>query len=67
MTRQQAVERLHVSLTKVIDEWSDKQCESPEWEQMGYVGDDLCRMMAKAAMAVFEATANIQDWLEDHE
>lgn len=52
-------------MTRAIERWSDDQCESEAWESLGgYTGDDIHRLMAKAAMTVLEAQLEIQDCLE---
>lgn len=67
MTRQQAIEQLTAELTKHIDGFFEQQTQSdptPAYEAMGWVGEDLSRLMAKAAMATWEASADVQDFIQ---
>lgn len=66
MTRQSAIEILTNSLTGVIADWivNLNEGEGDAFSEMGYVGEDLERLMAKAAMAVMAASADIQDFMK---
>jgi hypothetical protein len=64
MSKSEVLAALSVSLTKAIDEWMQKECREDAWGSIGYVGDDLCHLMAKAAMAVLEGSADVQDYLQ---
>lgn len=60
MTRQEAIEALAPGLGKAIQEWTDASCESEAWVSLEmFVGEDLTRLMAKAAMAVLESQADL--------
>ncbi len=65
MTRQQAVNELTVGLTKAIGEWMrDLAGENDDaLSEMGWIGHDVERLMAKAAMAALELSADAQDYL----
>lgn len=64
-TRQQAIEAFTPMVADIIGKWMDETVETHEhlWEPMGYIGDDAARLMAKAAMAVLEGSADVQDML----
>ena len=64
MTRQEAVERLNVSLTETIQAWWDETGSDLCDGQMGWVGEDFARLMARAAIAALELSADAQDYME---
>ena len=64
MTRQTAVEKLHVDLSDSIQEWIDGICESEAWESLdAIVTDELARLMAKAAMSALEAQVDAGEYI----
>jgi hypothetical protein len=69
MNREQAVVELTASLNKAIDAWLEQSAPKQEdaWLSMGYVGGNLSRLMAKAAMAALESSADVQDYLKENE
>lgn len=67
MTRQEAVERLHPSLIDYLDKWVDEVCETQAWVQhFSPTGDDVTRIMAKAAIAVLESQADLMVYLREN-
>lgn len=68
MTVQQAIQQLEADLTQTLDKWLDKIVDdtklSDAQESLGYYGDDLARIMAKAAIAPLEACANLHEYLK---
>lgn len=66
MTRQRAIEILALDLTGVIATWVVNLNEEggDAYAEMGYVGEDLERLMAHAAMSVMAASADIQDFMK---
>lgn len=63
MTRQAAIEELTPKLTALISETIGQWCEDCDMSEFGYFGPELPRMMAKAAMSVLEASADVQDYM----
>ncbi len=64
MTRQRAVGALTESLSTAIRAWMDEASDTDAWEAMGWIGNEAERLMAKAAMAVLESSADVQDYLK---
>lgn len=64
MTRQQAIQQFEARLTEnlqeLLDTVADETTSEAAYEKMGWIGDDLPRLMAKAAMAVWEASVDVQ-------
>lgn len=69
MTRQEAIERFTAKLTTTIGDFFDGLSESDEEEsaysEMKLIGNDLARLMAKSAMATWEASVDAQVFLEE--
>ena len=67
-TRQEAIQQFEARLVPVIEKFVEEMSEIGTMEiyreQMGFVGEDLYRLMAKAAMAVWEASAEVQEFAE---
>lgn len=64
-SRQEAFEALLPTLTQAIDKWADDASgDEQTWDVVGYIGDDTYRLMARAALAVLEASADVQDYLK---
>lgn len=69
MTRSEAVAYMTEILAELIDEWIDAtQDATPRTaeasEELGWVGRDLGRLMAVAAISVWAASADVQDYLK---
>lgn len=63
MTRPEAIAKLTVDLTALMDTWTGEKCETTEWESLNtYVGNDTHRLMAQAAMAVLEAVVDVNGY-----
>jgi hypothetical protein len=61
MTRQEFIDRLQVELTKAISKVTDEISQHDDTDgHIGWIGEDLDRLMAKAAVAVVEATMDVQ-------
>lgn len=64
MSRREAIESLKAQLTKVLSQWTDSVCETPEWESLNcYVGDETHLCMASAAVAVLDGIAEAAEYL----
>ena len=61
---QACIHRLKVRLADAIAQWIDNNSTTPEWEDVAFVHDSLAGHMADAAMAVFIANTETQDFLE---
>lgn len=68
MTRQEAVDRLTVSLADVIEKWTEQlnDRETPEWAAIGWFPEDGARLMARAAMTAVEFGAGVQEVMENN-
>ena len=68
MTRQELVQKLNADLTDVIGTWLDHVIDVDEnaAEEIGWVGDDLKRLMAVAAVNVLEASIDVQEVMEEN-
>lgn len=56
---------LKAKLVDAIEQWSNNNCESPEWVSLDiYVGEHLSELMADAAWAVLMGVKDIQDYLK---
>ncbi len=68
MTRQESIQKFEAMLTPVMEKFVEGLSQDEKldvyYENMGLVGEDLYRMMAKAAMAVWEASAEAQEFAE---
>jgi pyridoxal/pyridoxine/pyridoxamine kinase len=59
---------LRVSLTQTLNEWFESDEVSNVTDVCsGYLGDEISRTMAEAAIAVLEANYRIQDYLRDND
>lgn len=56
-------EEMQKSLEKAIMEWAMRQSEGKHWID-GYVTEQTDRLMASAAMAVLEATDEVQWYMQ---
>lgn len=62
-TRQKEVEALTARLTKVMDEFIQNTDDADRCT-FGWMSEDLPRLMAKSAMATWEAAADVQDFMK---
>jgi len=61
MDRQALMARLRLSLIEAMEEWLRRADE--QRKDVGYVGDNTAPLMAEAALAVFAAVIDVQDYL----
>lgn len=67
MSKNKVLAELTVSLTKAIDQWLDEECQNDDWEKLdSFVGQDLCRQMATAAMAVLAGVVDVQEYMREN-
>jgi len=65
MSRREAIESLKAQLTKVMSDWIDSSCETPEWESINcYVGDETALCMANAAISVLDGIVDAAEYLK---
>lgn len=68
MTRADAVQRLESELSKTILSFiisASQDNFDDAFSAMGWIGEDLHRLMAKAAMAVWESSAEVQAFMKE--
>lgn len=59
------LDQLQVSLERAISKWMDgRAAEDGPWASVGYVGDNISRLMTVAAMAVLRATTDLNQYIE---
>ena len=64
MKLENALAELQASLDEMISIWLEGQVigGGGPTERMGFIDDNCVRLMAKAAIAVMEASADVQDY-----
>lgn len=58
---------LRASLQQAIQKWIDSVCESPEWESLGWFGEDLAAHMASSAVNLIEYGYNVNETMKSNE
>ena len=59
------LDQLQVSLERHINKWMEFQAgKDGAWAAVGYVGDNIARLMATAAMSVLRATTELNQYYE---